>query len=198
MKLIAGLGNIGDKYCFTRHNAGFLAMDLLSIEEGVDIKRLKHHALCADMTVEGKKCLVMKPQTMMNLSGEAIGEAAKYYKVPAGKAVRAVMDYYKIDIKDVLIIYDDIALDLCRIRFRANGSDGGHNGIKSIIKHLGTKDFDRLKIGIGPQIGPSENYVLQNFPKEQTDELKEVLTRAVEAVKFYLENGMEKSQNTYN
>lgn len=95
--------------------------------------------------------ILIKPTTFMNLSGEA---------------VRAVMDYYKIDIKDILIVYDDISLDLGRMRFRANGSDGGHNGIKSIIKQVGTKDFDRLKIGIGPQPNiPSENYVCKTFRK---------------------------------
>ena len=161
MKLIAGLGNIGDKYCFTRHNAGFMVLDKWMFKENISF-RLENKLKClvARYRYGSEDLILIKPTTFMNLSGEA---------------VRAVMDYYKIDIKDVLIIYDDIALDLGRIRFRANGSDGGHNGIKSIIKHLGTKDFDRLKIGIGPQIGPSENYVLQNFPKEQTDELKEVL-----------------------
>ena len=128
--------------------------------------------------------ILIKPTTFMNLSGEA---------------VRAVMDYYKIDVKDILIVYDDIALDLGRIRFRANGSDGGHNGIKSIIKHVGTKDFDRLKIGIGPQPNvPSENYVLQNFPKEQLDELKNILKTADEAIEFYLENGIQQAQNKFN
>ena len=128
--------------------------------------------------------LLIKPTTFMNLSGEA---------------VRAVMDYYKIDTKDLFVIYDDIALDLGVIRFRANGSDGGHNGIKSIIKHTGTKEFDRLKIGIGPQPNiPSENYVLQNFPKDELPKLKNVLNRAIEAVEFYLDNGIEKTQNKYN
>lgn len=109
------------------------------------------------------------------------------------------MDYYKIDVKDILIIYDDIAIDLGRIRFRANGSDGGHNGIKSIIQHVGTKNFDRLKIGIGPQPNiPSENYVLQNFQKNQLDDLKEVLKMADEAISFYLENDIQKAQNKYN
>ena len=101
--------------------------------------------------------------------------------------------------KDVLIVYDDIALDLGRIRFRANGSDGGHNGIKSIIQHIGTKNLDRLKIGIGPQPNiPSENYVLQNFPKEQHDDLKNVLIKASEAIEFYLTNGIQKAQNQFN
>ena len=117
----------------------------------------------------------------------------------SGEAVRAVMDYYKINVKDILIVYDDIALDLGRIRFRANGSDGGHNGIKSIIKHVGTKEFDRLKIGIGPQPNiPSENFVLQNFPKEQLEELKEILKRADEAIEFYLKNDIQKAQNKFN
>lgn len=128
--------------------------------------------------------LLVKPTTFMNLSGEA---------------VRAVMDYYKIEVKDILIIYDDIALDLGRIRFRANGSDGGHNGIKSIIQHVGTKDFDRLKVGIGPQPNiPSENYVLQNFPKEQHEELKDVLKKSIEAVEYYLKNDIQKAQNLFN
>ena len=117
----------------------------------------------------------------------------------SGESVRAVMDYYKIDINDVLIIYDDIALDLGRIRFRANGSDGGHNGIKSVIQHLGSQNFDRLKIGIGPQPNiPSESYVLQNFPKETLEKLKAVLKESITAVEFYLENGIEKTQNRFN
>ena len=128
--------------------------------------------------------ILIKPTTFMNLSGEA---------------VRAVMDYYKINVNDVLIVYDDIALDLGRIRFRSNGSDGGHNGIKSIIKHLGTKEFDRLKIGIGPQPNiPSENYVLQNFPKEQLEQLKDVLKLSENAIEFYLKNGIQKAQNQFN
>jgi len=126
----------------------------------------------------------IKPATFMNLSGEA---------------VRAVIDYYKIDIKDVLIIYDDISLDLGKIRFRANGSDGGHNGIKSVIQHLGTQNFDRLKIGIGPQPNvPSEVYVLQNFSKDDLEKLKTVLKQSITAVEFYLENDIYKAQNRFN
>jgi len=181
MKLIAGLGNIGDKYCFTRHNAGFMVLDKWALENNIvfkEDKKLKCYIAKKD------DILFIKPTTFMNLSGEA---------------VRAVIDYYKIDKKDLLIIYDDIALDLGTIRFRANGSDGGHNGIKSIINHLGTNKFDRLKIGIGPQPNiPSENYVLQNFPKEQIDLLKETLKRSIDAVKYYIEFGLEKSQNKFN
>ena len=117
----------------------------------------------------------------------------------SGESVRAVMDYFKIDIKDILIVYDDISLDLGKIRYRASGSDGGHNGIKSVIQHLGNQKFDRLKIGIGPQPNiPSQNYVLQNFPKEDMNTLKDVLKTSVEAIKYYLGNGIEKAQNKYN
>ena len=150
MKLITGLGNIGDKYCFTRHNAGFMLVDKIALDNNLSFKtESKLKCMLTRMRYNGEDILLIKPTTFMNLSGEAVS---------------AVINYYKIDIKDIIIIYDDIALDLGRIRLRPNGSDGGHNGIKSIIKHLGTKDFNRLKIGIGPQPPiPSENYVLQNF-----------------------------------
>ena len=181
MKLIVGLGNIGEKYCFTRHNAGFMVLDKLALDNNFT---LREESKLKCLLAKSSDIIYIKPTTFMNLSGEA---------------VRAVMDYYKIDVKDLLIVYDDIALDLGRIRFRANGSDGGHNGIKSIIKHIGTRDFDRLKIGIGPQPNiPSENYVLQNFPKEQLESLKEVLKTADEAIEFYLENGIQKAQNKFN
>ena len=181
MKLIAGLGNIGDKYCFTRHNAGFMVLDKLALDNNFSFR--EENKLRCFLAKSGD-IIYIKPTTFMNLSGEA---------------VRAVMDYYKINVKDILIVYDDIALDLGRIRFRANGSDGGHKRIKSIIKHVGTKEFDRLKIGIGPQPNiPSENFVLQNFPKEQLEELKEILKRADEAIEFYLKNDIQKAQNKFN
>lgn len=181
MKLIAGLGNIGNKYCFTRHNAGFMVLDKLALDNNFSFRE-ESKLKC--FLAKSNDIIYIKPTTFMNLSGEA---------------VRAVMDYYKIDVKDILIVYDDIALDLGRIRFRANGSDGGHNGIKSVIKHVGTKEFDRLKIGIGPQPNiPSENYVLQNFPKDQLETLKDVLKKSDEAIKFYLENDIQKVQNKFN
>lgn len=185
MKLIAGLGNVGDKYCFTRHNAGFMVLDKWALDEGLSFREEKKlKCFLTKLRYNNEDLLLVKPTTFMNLSGEA---------------VRAVMDYYKIEVKDILIIYDDIALDLGRIRFRANGSDGGHNGLKSIIQHVGTKDFDRLKVGIGPQPNiPSENYVLQNFPKEQHEELKDVLKKSIEAVEYYLKNDIQKAQNLFN
>lgn len=185
MKLITGLGNIGDKYCFTRHNAGFMVVDKIALENNLSFKQdSKLKSFITKFRHGDEDVIMIKPTTFMNLSGEA---------------VRAVMDYYKIKTEDILIIYDDIALDLGRIRFKANGSDGGHNGIKSIIKHIGTNKFDRLKIGIGPQPPiPSENYVLQNFPKDHQQALKDVLNTSLEAVMFYLDNNIEKSQNKFN
>ncbi len=184
MKLIAGLGNIGEKYVFTRHNAGFMVLDRWSYVDSFSFKEeSKLKAYISRFKTGGEDIIFVKPTTFMNLSGEA---------------VRAVMDYYKIDISDLIIIYDDIALPLGTIRLRANGSDGGHNGIKSIIKHLGTSNFNRIKIGIGPQIGPSENYVLQNFSKEQMEALKNVLDKAIDAAIALMHNGIAEAQNKFN
>ena len=185
MKLIAGLGNIGEKYLFTRHNAGFMVADKLAYDNNLEFREEKKlKCLLAKTKINSEDIIIIKPTTFMNLSGEA---------------VIAVRNYYKIEIKDILIIYDDLSLDIGKIRFRANGSDGGHNGIKSIIKHLGTKDFDRIKVGIGPQPPiPSEAFVLQNFTKEQLEEMKVSVKRTTEAIEFYLENGIAKAQNSYN
>ena len=154
MKLIVGLGNIGDKYIFTRHNVGFMLIDSFALNSNLNYREnSKLKCLMTNIRDGYEDYLLIKPTTFMNLSGEA---------------VRAVMDYYKIKIEDILIIYDDLSLELGKIRFRANGSDGGHNGIKSVIKHLGTNNIARLKIGIGPQPNiPSEVFVLQNFSKEE-------------------------------
>ena len=185
MKLIAGLGNIGQKYTFTRHNAGFMLIDSIVLNSGLTLKensRLK--CFMAKFTNNNEDYLLIKPTTFMNLSGEA---------------VRAVADYYKIETKDILVVFDDLSLDLGKIRFRPNGSDGGHNGIKSVIQHLGTKDIARLKIGIGPQPTiPSEVFVLQNFSKEELDKLKETLAIAKEGIACYFTNGMQVAQNKYN
>lgn len=184
MKLIAGLGNVGDKYCFTRHNAGFMVLDRWAAKEGFSFKQEnKLKAFVSRYNIDGEDVIFVKPTTFMNLSGEA---------------VRAVKDYYKIDLSDIIIIYDDIAIPLGKIRLRANGSDGGHNGIKSIIQHLGTNSFARIKVGIGPQIGPSEHYVLQNFSKEQMEILKSILDKSIDAAKVMMVNGVETAQNKFN
>lgn len=183
MKLIAGLGNFEEKYLFTRHNAGFMAVDFFVQEHGGTFKsEQKFKSMIAKFKIDGEDILVIKPLTYMNLSGEAL---------------ISVMNFYKIEAKDILVVYDDIALDLGILRFRPSGSDGGHNGIKSIIKVLGTQTFDRLKIGIGPQPNiPSESYVLQNFSKEELETLKPILKKPV--IEYYLKEGMEKAQNVYN
>jgi len=180
-----GLGNVGGKYTFTRHNVGFMVVDKIALDNGVEFREnSKLKSLITKFYKDGEEYMLVKPTTYMNLSGEAM---------------RAVIDYYKIEPKDMIIVYDDLSLDLGRIRFRANGSDGGHNGIKSIIKHLGSKDFTRLKIGIGPQPPiPAEAFVLQNFDKADLDTLKEVLNKSVEAVFYCIENGIEKTQNKFN
>lgn len=185
MKLIIGLGNIGEKYALTRHNVGFMLLDKIAIDHALSYKQeSKLKCALTKLRHSTGDIIFIKPSTFMNLSGEAM---------------RAVIDYYKIEPKKVCVIYDDIALELGKIRFRAIGSDGGHNGIKSIIKHLGTNKFDRLKIGIGPQPPiPAENFVLQNFSQQEQTILKEVLSTSIEALDFYLENGIEKAQNKYN
>jgi len=185
MKLIACLGNIGSKYTFTRHNAGFMLADSIALNEGLGFKEnSKLKSLILNLKKDGEDYLIIKPTTFMNLSGEA---------------VRAVVDYYKIAVEDILVVYDDISLDLGKIRFRVNGSDGGHNGIKSIIQHLGTQNVARLKIGIGPQPNlPSEVFVLQNFAKEELELLKSTLTIAKDAVSCYFTDGISVAQNKFN
>lgn len=181
MKLILCTGNIGEKYAFNRHNVGFMVADLMGYEKSFDF-RLESKLKC--YLAKYQDFIVIKPTTYMNLSGEALS---------------LVMNYYKIKSEDVLIVYDDLAIDLGTLRFKGSGSDGGHNGIKSIIQHIGTNKFARLKVGIGPQPPiPSENFVLGNFSKEQMPILKETLKTAVEAIEFYFKNGMEKAQNKYN
>lgn len=184
MKLIIGLGNVGAKYTFTRHNVGFMLVDKIALDNGVSFKENSKLKSLITKFYADEEIMLVKPTTYMNLSGEAM---------------RAVIDYYKISPEDMIIVYDDLSLNLGKIRFRANGSDGGHNGIKSIIQHLGSKNFARLKIGIGPQPPiPSEAFVLQNFSNESLPELKEVLTLSQEAIEYFFKNGIEKTQNKYN
>ncbi len=186
MKLIAGLGNPGDKYKFTRHNAGFMALDYLKYQWGFNFKfESKFNAEIAKINHNGESLIMLKPFTFMNLSGQSL---------------IAVMNFYKITREDILVIYDDIAMPVGKMRFRAKGSDGGHNGIKSIIKVLGGDNtFDRLKIGIGPQPPiPSEVYVLQNFSDEQLSDLKPFLKNVQLAVETYLEQGLQAAQTKFN
>jgi len=185
MKLIAGLGNIGAKYTFTRHNSGFMLADSIALNNNLSFKEVSRlKCFLTNYKHNGEDYILIKPTTFMNLSGES---------------VRSVIDYYKINIEDIIIIYDDISLPLGKIRFRANGSDGGHNGIKSIVQHLGTQNFPRLKIGIGPQPNlPSEVFVLQNFSKEELEILKSTLVIAKQGLACYFEEGITAAQNKFN
>lgn len=184
--IIAGLGNPGAKYEMTRHNAGFLAIDMLAMKQNKEIKRLKFHALTCDAEIEGKKCLLMKPQTFMNNSGEAIGEAAKFYKIPP---------------QNIIVLSDDISLDVGRIRIRRKGSAGGHNGLKSIIAHLGSEDFPRVKIGVGKKPNAYmdlADWVLGRFPKELEPLLKEALENADGAISLIVQDKFDRAMNLYN
>lgn len=184
--LIVGLGNPGGKYEITRHNAGFLCADLFAESMNTEIKRLKYHALTAEVNIDGHRCLLMKPQTFMNNSGEAVGEAAKFYKIPAEK---------------VIVMFDDISLPIGKLRVRRKGSAGGHNGIKSIISHLGSENFPRVKIGVGAKPHPDydlADWVLANFKKEDFPALKEAMVNAGEAVKLIVNGNTDKAMNLYN
>ncbi len=184
--IIAGLGNPGAKYEMTRHNAGFLAIDMLAMKQNKEIKRLKFHALTCDAEIEGKKCLLMKPQPFMNNSGEAIGEAAKFYKIPP---------------QNIIVLSDDISLDVGKIRIRRKGSAGGHNGLKSIIAHLGSEDFPRVKIGVGKKPNAYmdlADWVLGRFPKELEPQLKEALENADGAISLIVQDKFDRAMNLYN
>lgn len=184
--IIAGLGNPGAQYENTRHNAGFMTVDTLAAKHGFEIKRLRFKSLTADVTIAGKRCLVMKPSTFMNNSGEAIVEAMNFYKIP---------------IENVIICYDDISLDPGKIRIRRKGSDGGHNGIKSIIYLTGSQDFPRIKVGVGQK--PSKDYdladwVLGTFPSEDIQRLHDATDHACAAAELILKGDIDKAMNLYN
>lgn len=184
--LIVGLGNPGARYEMTRHNAGFLALDLFAVKENLSIKKLKYHSLVCDAVINGKRCLIMKPQTFMNNSGEAVGEAARFYKIPPER---------------VIVISDDISLDAGKIRIKRKGSAGGHNGLKSIIAHLGSENFVRIKVGVGKK--PSADYelvdwVLGKFPKDVQPNLKSALENAADALPYIVNDEIDKAMNLFN
>ena len=171
--IVVGLGNPGIQYARTRHNAGFILIDLLAEKYSARIDRAKYKALTAEATICGKRVLLMKPQTFMNLSGEALGEAARFYK---------------IDPTHVIVLSDDISLDVGKLRVRRKGSAGGHNGLKSINEHIGSEEYPRVKIGVGQKPHPDydlASWVLSNFSTEEYNslvELKETVASGVEKI----------------
>jgi len=186
MKLIAGLGNPGKDYVFTRHNMGFMAIDMLSQQENIRVDRLRCRSLCGEGFIEGQKVMLLKPQTYMNLSGEAVRMAA---------------DYYKIEPKDIIVIYDDVSLPEGHIRLRSKGSAGGHNGIKSIILSLDTDVFPRIKLGVGsPRRGEDDlaDFVLDDIPKASQRRVFAQLERCCDALRAILRDGMASAMNDYN
>ena len=185
--LVVGLGNPGEKYAKTRHNMGFLTLDLLAEREKLRIDRLKFKAVTAQATFGGARCLLMKPQTFMNLSGEAVREAAQFYKIPPER---------------VLVIYDDISIPVGKIRVRPSGSAGGHNGIKNIIAHLGTDQFPRVKVGVGApgQEGDMIEWVIGNPSQAERKILQDSFERAIGAAECIIreDGNCQKAMNLYN
>lgn len=184
--LIVGLGNPGPKYEFTRHNAGFLCMDLLAQQLGVKIDRIKFKSVVADVAIEGSRCILMKPQTFMNNSGEAVRDAANFYKIPP---------------EHIIILFDDISLPTGKLRIRRKGSDGGHNGIKSILYLLGSDQFPRIKLGVGAKPRPDydlADWVLSTFQKDELSRMKEAMEKACEAVPLLVREETDRAMNLYN
>ena len=185
MKLITGLGNPGKEYENTRHNCGFEVCDILAKKYGAGFLAYDKNARIARIMIGSEKVILLKPQTYMNSSGIAI---------------RAVADFYKIDTSDIIVVYDDISLDIGQIRIRSRGSAGGHNGMKSVISHLGSDVFDRIKVGVGekPEGYDLINYVLGHFSKEERDIMAGAYERAASAVEDIINIGMDRAMNIYN
>lgn len=184
--IIAGLGNPGEKYAFTRHNAGFLAIDYLSEKYGFKVDRSRFKALVGEAVINGRRGLVMKPQTFMNASGEAIREAA---------------DFYKLSPENIIVLCDDIALAPGKLRLRKKGSDGGHNGLKSIIYQLSSDAFVRLRIGVGAKPHPDydlADWVLGTFSGDDKKLLFDALTRAADGLPLILEGSIDRAMNLLN
>ena len=184
--LVAFLGNPGPRYECTRHNAGFMAGDALAKKLGVNISRLRFKALTAECEINGERVLLMKPQTFMNLSGEAVGEAARFYKIPP---------------EHVLVVSDEVSLPLGKLRVRQKGSAGGHNGLKSIIAALGSDGFPRVRIGVGAPPHPEydmADWVLSVFRNQDLEDMQSAAQRAAEAVITYISDGPERAMNRFN
>ena len=184
--LVVFLGNPGPRYECTRHNAGFMAGDALAKKLGVNISRLRFKALTAECEINGERVLLMKPQTFMNLSGEAVGEAARFYKLPP---------------EHVLVVSDEVSLPLGKLRVRQKGSAGGHNGLKSIIAALGSDGFPRVRIGVGAPPHPEydmADWVLSVFRNQDLEDMQSAAQRAAEAVITYISDGPERAMNRFN
>jgi len=185
MRIIVGLGNPGEKYRATRHNIGWDTITRISDNYGIPLNQMKHKAICGTGFIEGEKVILAQPVTYMNLSGES---------------VRELVDFYKVSPEDIIIIYDDIDLDVGQLRIRKKGSAGGHNGIKSIISHLGTDEFPRIRIGVGakPKDWDLADYVLSRFKDEEEAVIRQALKDASDACRLIITSGIDAAMNKYN
>lgn len=184
--MIVGLGNPGDKYSSTRHNAGFMFLDRLLKRCGSPTEKLKFRALYSLCDVKGSKCLILRPQTFMNDSGLSVAEAARFYKIPPER---------------IIVVFDDISLEPGHMRIRRKGSDGGHNGIKSIIAMLDSEDFPRIKIGVGAKPNPEydlADWVLSRFTKSEIEVLSDVLERACDAAEVMVSGDIDGAMSRFN
>lgn len=184
--IIAGLGNPGMQYDNTRHNAGFNVIDMLAKQYNTEINRLRFKGKTAELTIEGIKCLLLKPTTYMNNSGESIVQA---------------MEFYKLDVDKLIVVYDDISLDCGKIRIRRKGSHGGHNGLRSIIELTGRDDFQRIKVGVGKKPHPDYDlakWVLGKFNSDDTEKMKISTENACESIKLMIQGKTDEAMNKYN
>jgi PTH1 family peptidyl-tRNA hydrolase len=184
--LVVFLGNPGLQYEGTRHNAGFMTADALCKKKNIAINKSRFQALIAQTELGGEKVLLMKPQTYMNLSGQAISQAARFYKIPP---------------EHILVVSDEVNLPVGKLRVRSKGSAGGHNGLKSIIAALGSEDFPRIRLGVGAPPHPDydmADWVLSVFRGQDAEDMAQAASRAAEAVECYLEKGPDKAMNLYN
>lgn len=184
--IIVGLGNPGMQYENSRHNAGFIVLDAFAEQLGVKVNQMKFKGMVADVTIENKRCLLLKPTTFMNLSGESVVQA---------------LEFYKLDTDSLIVIYDDISLDPGKLRIRRKGSHGGHNGMRSIIDLTGKDDFMRIKIGVGKKTHPDYDlakWVLGKFSKEDNEKIKTASENACESIKLILQNKIDEAMNKYN
>ena len=184
--LIVGLGNPGKEYAATRHNIGFITLDRLAQQEHFDIKKIKFKSLVCDTVLAGKRCMMMKPSTFMNNSGEAVGECARFYKIPP---------------EHILVIYDDINFDPGVMRIRKKGSDGGHNGMKSIIYHLNSNAFPRIRMGVGAKPHPEydlADWVLSGFSENEKKALEPAIDNACDAIRQIVAGEIDTAMNRYN
>lgn len=184
--IVAFLGNPGLKYNGTRHNAGFMAADAMEKKLGVSINKMRFKALTQTVDIGGKKVLLMKPQTFMNLSGDAIVQAANFYKVPPER---------------VIVVSDETALPIGKLRIRRGGSAGGHNGLKSVIARLGTDQFPRIRLGVGDKPHPDydmADWVLSAFKGQDAADMELVAKKAADAVECYITEGVDRAMNRFN